>query len=95
MVRRGFYRHYKGSIYFVLGVADGVDHKGEPLVIYESLQGTEEGKLQVRTLADFEGDVEIRVPVATDGFDYDTAFTDGTRAMPVPRFRRVDHWETK
>jgi hypothetical protein len=95
MVRRGFYRHYKGGTYFVLGVADGVDHKGEPLVIYESLQGVEEGKLQVRTLANFEGDADIRVPVPTDGFDYDTAFTDGTRAAKVPRFRRVDRWETR
>lgn len=75
---RGFYRHFKGGIYMVLGVADGIDHQGPPLVIYESLQGFAEGKLQVRTLEDFTSTVACPDGKCPDGIH--------------PRFVRVERW---
>lgn len=77
---RGFYRHYKkGDVYFVVGVADGIDHQGPPLVIYEGVQGVQEGKLQVRTLEDFCSTVTLDVSSCAEGY----------RTTKVPRFERI------
>ena len=85
---RGFYRHHKGGIYFVLGIADGIDHQGAPLVVYESVQGVGEGKLQVRTLEDFTAMVEVEQAIST----IDGAYPAGRTVTSVQRFTRVERW---
>ncbi len=54
----GFYKHYKGKLYKVLGV---VRHSEtlEEMVLYETQYENELGKLWVRPLAMFVENVEI------------------------------------
>jgi len=80
-VRRGFYRHYKkGGIYFVLGVSRN-DDTGEELVIYESVQGTNDTpyRLRHRTVKEFTEEVDA--PSPSEAGTYRT-----------PRFERVEQW---
>ncbi|WP_339339035.1 DUF1653 domain-containing protein [uncultured Oceanicoccus sp.] len=55
-LRNGFYRHYKGNDYQVIGVA-GHTETGEPMVVYKALYG--EMGLWVRPLSMFIEQVEI------------------------------------
>jgi hypothetical protein len=57
-ITRGFYRHYRGGIYFVYGISRN-DDIGEELVIYESVQGVNSGapRMRHRTLKEFAGPV--------------------------------------
>ena len=52
----GRYRHFKGGIYIVLGVARHVDSPQE-FVVYRSMEG--EGSLFVRSTDDFRNVVEL------------------------------------
>lgn len=52
----GRYRHYKGPLYEVVGVARHSETE-EPLVVYRALYG--EHGLWVRPLAMFTGEVEV------------------------------------
>ncbi len=52
----GTYRHYKGNLYEVLGVARHSETE-EPLVVYRALYG--DGGLWVRPLAMFEATVLV------------------------------------
>lgn len=54
--RPGFYRHYKGRDYRVLGLARHSETL-EPMVVYEALYG--EGGLWVRPAAMFAENVEV------------------------------------
>ena len=76
-VTRGLYRHYKGDVYFVMGVgildADGHGNARAPRqVIYESTRSVETGLLNIRSEVDF---VELMV------------WPDG---IVRPRFIRID-----
>lgn len=82
-VSRGFYRHWKGGVYFVSSIAvldDGgaaVDD-GTTLVIYESVQGCSVGGLgrsRARTIDDF-----FKLVADRDGH-------------LVPRFTRIESWQ--
>ena len=60
----GTYRHYKGKLYRVIGVAKHSETL-EDLVVYEALYENKTAKLWVRSLSMFEEKVEIngqRVP---------------------------------
>lgn len=50
----GQYRHFKGDIYTVIGVANDVDDMSSPLVIYIDARGI----LWARRFADFMGEVD-------------------------------------
>ncbi|WP_305177793.1 DUF1653 domain-containing protein [Faecalibaculum rodentium] len=50
----GQYRHFKGDIYTVIGVANDVDDMSSPLVIYIDAGGI----LWARRFADFMGEVD-------------------------------------
>lgn len=50
----GRYRHFKGGLYEVIGVATDTETE-EPVVVYRS----ENGRLWVRSLAMFEETVEV------------------------------------
>ena len=54
MLARGFYRHYKGGIYRVLGMARHHE-TGEPVVIYFSM---ERGSINVRELTNWQAEPE-------------------------------------
>ena len=73
-VTRGFYRHYKGGIYYVHGVSRN-DDTGEQLVIYASVQGNADDVLRHRTLTEFTEDVELLDPEEAPQL--------------VPRFKRM------
>jgi hypothetical protein len=76
-VSRGFYQHYKGPTYFVVGVgtldADGHGNVDAPRqVVYESTLSVRDGLLRLRSEADFVALIE---------------WPDG---VVRPRFVRVD-----
>lgn len=53
MTTRGFYRHYKGGVYFVLGV--GLLHDSEQdIVVYESTQSAVDGVIRLRYRNEWE-----------------------------------------
>lgn len=58
MIKTGTYKHYKGGMYKVLGVAKHSETL-EDLVIYEALYDNETSKLWVRPLTMFSDLVEI------------------------------------
>lgn len=59
-IRLGRYRHYKGGIYLVLGVAVDVDDEdSEPLVVYVPLYTHDGHAIAIRPKAMFEGFVEV------------------------------------
>ena len=77
MITRGFYRHWKGGVYFVHGIADlEIDGTvGRAIVVYESIQGVnDDGRMRARSRTDFDALVQ-------DG--------DG---RTVPRFTRIESW---
>lgn len=62
-VSRGFYRHYKGDVYFIFGVGTLDEHgHGDPhaprQVVYESTKSVEDGLLRLRSENDFVALVE-------------------------------------
>lgn len=57
-MRSGIYKHYKGKLYRVLGVAKHSETL-EELVVYEALYENKTSKLWVRPLAMFCEEVEI------------------------------------
>jgi hypothetical protein len=58
MVSPGIYRHFKGGMYRVLGVAKHSESL-EDMVVYEALYENELGKLWVRSLPRFLEEVEV------------------------------------
>lgn len=66
----GIYRHYKGSLYEVLGVAHHSESE-EPLAVYRALYG--DYGLWVRPLAMFNETVEVQ-GVSTPRFELEKAF---------------------
>ena len=56
-VKPGVYRHFKGNIYHVLGVAENTETK-ELTVVYIPQYGEYKGKLSNRSLAMFLEDVD-------------------------------------
>lgn len=56
-MKPGQYRHFKGSVYCVLGVASHTE-TGEKLVVYFSLDSIEKKKIYVRPFAMFNDKVE-------------------------------------
>jgi hypothetical protein len=93
VIRKGFYVHYKGGIYFVQGLA--VNHDGKPFaVIYESTQGcgdelhrARDGVIQV---------VDNRPDASYRSVQEFTERVDPVTGEPweggVPRFQRVVGW---
>lgn len=65
MIKRGFYHHWRGGIYFVHGTAIN-DADGVELVVYESVQGCAEDpqRMRTRTVADFTEEVVLPGGVA-------------------------------
>lgn len=65
-ITKGFYLHYKGGVYFVHGVADMERDEAlaEGLVVYESVEATEETPATMRamTLSEFTGEVARGIP---------------------------------
>ncbi|MBP9772142.1 MAG: DUF1653 domain-containing protein [Candidatus Pacebacteria bacterium] len=57
-LKTGFYKHYKGNFYKVLGVAKHSETL-EDLVVYEALYDNELSKLWVRPLAMFLEEVAV------------------------------------
>ncbi|OHA00726.1 MAG: hypothetical protein A3C07_03805 [Candidatus Sungbacteria bacterium RIFCSPHIGHO2_02_FULL_47_11] len=57
-VRPGVYRHYKGNLYEVIGMATGTETR-EQLVVYRALYG--EFQLFVRPFKMFVQDIESQV----------------------------------
>lgn len=55
-IKNGLYRHYKGGMYFVMGIAEHSETR-EQLVVYQALYG--ERGLWVRPLAMFMDTVEV------------------------------------
>jgi hypothetical protein len=56
-VKRGFYRHYKGPVYFVEGVGTLHDDTRR-VVVYQSTQSAEDGEPRLRFEDDFEAWVD-------------------------------------
>lgn len=78
-VSRGFYRHYKGPIYYVFGVACLKHERDRRVVIYTSVK-TEEDTGLFDFLARDERDFESLVTLA---------YAPDTAQVQVPRFQRV------
>lgn len=57
-LKPGIYRHYKGNLYRVIGIALHSE-TGEQLVTYEALYNNPKSKLWVRPLSLFTEQVEI------------------------------------
>lgn len=81
MVSRGFYRHYKGGVYFVEGVGTLHDD-GRRVVVYQSTQSAVDGNPRLR----FEDEFEEFVDPAT-GERMKVAWRAGSSY--VPRFHRL------
>jgi hypothetical protein len=83
-VKRGFYVHYKGGIYYVRSVAFDMDEEGEPLVLYDSVQSSETDSSRYRKQSEFIQQVDTR-----NGNPY-------TENLPniyvCPRFQRIVGW---
>lgn len=58
MLQLGIYKHYKGGVYKVLGVAKSSEDYSD-LVVYEALYDNSMSKLWVRPLEDFLAEVEV------------------------------------
>lgn len=58
MIKLGIYKHYKGGMYKVLGLAKHSETL-ENLVVYEALYDNQTSKLWVRPMAMFEDLVEV------------------------------------
>lgn len=56
-VRPGVYRHYRGGLYVVLGVARNDDTK-ELVVVYRSRQSYDDGLLRIRPVAEWNAFVD-------------------------------------
>ena len=59
MIKLGKYRHYKGHICNVIGVAKHSENPEEELVVYSHPNEKGEDQLWVRPKSMFESDVEI------------------------------------
>jgi hypothetical protein len=85
LVMRGFYKHYKGDPYFVLGV--GVLHdESRRIVVYHSIESAiEEGGIRLRYEDDFAAWINRRthLPVYRDR---DQEYDMGN----IPRFERIE-----
>lgn len=104
MIKRGFYVHYKGPIYFVNGVQKDPDNPKGDLVSYESVQGCEEWPQtgRYRPVAEFEELVEVSYIDMTNSFTVSPTVNAGLptplEAMKmkkdkIPRFQRVVGWD--
>lgn len=58
MIKPGIYKHYKGGMYKVLGVAKSSEDYSD-VVVYEALYDNPMSKLWVRPLEDFLSEVEV------------------------------------
>ncbi len=69
VVVHGVYRHFKGKLYYVEGIAEHTE-TGEPLVVYRALYGNR--KLYVRPLAMFLSPVDReKYPLAKQEFRFE------------------------
>lgn len=88
MIERGFYRHYKGPVYFVESV--GVLHdENFRIVIYQSTESCRDGSTRLRRESDFEAWVDPKTgepPRHVVIYSDDTAVTLGF----VRRFTRIE-----
>jgi len=76
---RGFYRHWKGGVYFIHGVAvhgsaAGVADGAIEFIVYESIQSADDDRMRIRSAGEFFENVR----------DID--------GHTVPRFVRVESW---
>lgn len=94
-IRRGFYAHYKGPVYFVTGV--GVLHDQQRrIVAYESTQSAEDGIPRLRYEEEFEEFVypdrggEVYGLADPDSVGTTDEFLDSIGRKIVRRFRRIN-----
>lgn len=88
MAKRGFYRHYKGDVYFVEGVGQ-IDHQGPRIVAYQSKRGVETNEMQFRWENEFDGWVHPATKEETRDHPYfseKAAIANGW----VRRFERIE-----
>lgn len=87
-VRPGCYRHYKGGLYVVLGIARN-DDTGDLVVVYQSRQSYDDGLLRFRSVAEW-----TQRMVLPDERAREMARLNGMvspqHMMGVPRFVRVE-----
>jgi len=58
-MKPGIYRHYKGNLYRVVGVAKHSETL-EDMVVYETMYDNPKGKLWVRPMKMFEETIEVQ-----------------------------------
>lgn len=78
MIKTGIYKHYKGNLYEVIGVAVHTE-TGEKLVVYKALYqipGFTDGALWVRPLVMFCEEIEVD-GIMQPRFVYQKNFNEG------------------
>jgi hypothetical protein len=89
VIRRGFYRHYKGDIYFVEGVGQ-IDNEGPRLVAYQSVRGVEADAMQFRWESEFEEWVDPSDNGSVAAAWVDEISDKAIAAGVVRRFTRIE-----
>lgn len=96
-VKKGFYVHYKGGVYFVLGVAENKDEGGDSLVIYESTQGCGDEVQSTRNptvdIAIDEGPTGLRYRKIDEFLQLVESVNGEPDPSGIPRFQRVVGWK--
>jgi len=92
-VKKGFYVHYNGGIYFVLGVAQNMGEGGDTLVIYESTHGcgdaTECSDNPTIEVATDDGPTGLRYREIEEFIQLVDCSTGEPDPSGIPRFQRV------
>ena len=86
-VRPGCYRHYKGGLYVVLGIARN-DDTGDLVVVYQSRQSYDDGLLRFRSVAEWTG--QVVVPDHGSERFFNSGMPQLERTKKAPRFVRVE-----
>ena len=85
MITRGFYRHYKGHLYTVLGVACLKHENDRRVVIYTSVKTEEEKRFDFLARDEREFEELVEVEIKQEG----PAVVDVMWTEKVPRFARI------